>query len=609
MASARLPRFPRGPGYLDPRRIGSPFAWATTLLFVGVMVLWTIVTPAFRSADEPQHVNSVLRLVEGGGWPAPAHALMSPEVLRAKTLSGFSAEDGQRSSWGWETMVPGVRPDIAEGDLIYFAPYSLQQPTPPDERLPFSELTLTQDVDLSRYLDQMTQHPPLYYGVEAAVVHVAGADEWRFDRALALMRWVSVALVAPLPLFAWSVAVRLTGRRRIGDVASALPLAVPQLAAFGGSVNNDALVFGLGGLLVVLMARLLTGDGSWRTSTSIGLVLGLALLTKGTLLIAIPVVGVAVLVAGRRTLSWRWPQLLVRLGAVWGVAFAVGGWWWALNWVRYGTVQPSGWNAEYAADLVVEGPRDSVVEFAVPFAARVATSFWGKFGWLELALPAPLVLALTVLLLGCVLLAFRRQEAGHRGSLIVLLSVSALMLVLLFQQLYATHLSNGQYGGMQGRYLFGGLVGLLAAAAIGIGTLVRPGGRAERWLPVEVLVLTGGVALYGLWFGFRGYYLEIGWSAGAAWQRMVDWSPWPEWLILTAFVGVAGAAALAVGAGAVSALRPTVPPDVAGPAGPVAATVRTNTGDDRVADTAWIPVAQATSRRPPRAAGAWPGRG
>ena len=63
--------------------VGSPVAWVATVLFVGLMVLWTIVTAGFRNPDEPQHVNSVLRIAEGGGWPAPADAYMSPEVLRA----------------------------------------------------------------------------------------------------------------------------------------------------------------------------------------------------------------------------------------------------------------------------------------------------------------------------------------------------------------------------------------------------------------------------------------------------------------------------------------------------------------------------------------------
>ena len=40
------------------------------------------------------------------------------------------------------------------------------------------------------------------YAVEAGAYRLLGAQDWRFDRALALMRLVSLVLVAPLPLMA-----------------------------------------------------------------------------------------------------------------------------------------------------------------------------------------------------------------------------------------------------------------------------------------------------------------------------------------------------------------------------------------------------------------------
>jgi len=183
-----------------PGRLGTPLAWTATVLFVLLMVLWTIVTPGFRNPDEPQHVNSVLRVAEGGGWPRPSEAYMAPEVLRAKVLTGFSAVDGQEGPWAGGTLLPGLRAGVTDENLMYYALFSLQNPTPVDDRLPFDQLELDQGVDLSHHGDQMTQHPPLYYAVNAGVVRAAGALDWRFDRTLALMRLVSVALVAPLPL-------------------------------------------------------------------------------------------------------------------------------------------------------------------------------------------------------------------------------------------------------------------------------------------------------------------------------------------------------------------------------------------------------------------------
>jgi 4-amino-4-deoxy-L-arabinose transferase-like glycosyltransferase len=534
--------------------LGSPMAWVATAVFVGVMVLWTIVTPGFRNPDEPQHVNSVLRIAEGGGWPAPAEAYMAPEVLRAKTLTGFSAIDGQQGPWAGGTLLPGIRPGIPEADLMYYALFSHQVPTPPGERLPFSELQLAPGVDLSQHGDQMTQHPPLYYGLSGTVVWATGALDWRFDRALALMRLVDVALVAPLPLMIFTVVRRITGRRRLADAASFLPIAIPQLGALGGSVSNDALVIALGGLLTVFLARILTGDRSMRTLLAAAGVLGLALLTKGTMLAAVPVAGLAVAVGARRIPPMPWKSTVLRLAVLWVPAFAIGGWWWVLNYVRYGTLQPAGVPEDGLARLVSDRQRFSVWEFAEVFWQKITATFWGTFGQLELPLPGALVLTATVVLLVSVALSLRQRES--RTPLLVLLSFLALMIVALFATTYLSHLANGRFAGIQGRYLYGGLVALLAAVAVGVGGWSRPSGRFERCLTPLVSLGVAGLAAYGLSVAFHGYYVDSGWSVEAAWQRMIDWSPWPAWSINGLLVGLVGLVLAAFALSVVSALRP-----------------------------------------------------
>jgi 4-amino-4-deoxy-L-arabinose transferase-like glycosyltransferase len=507
-------------------------------VFLAVMVLWTVVTPAFRSPDEPQHVNSVLRLAEGDGWPPPAEAFVRPEVLRAKTLTGFSAVDGQLGNWIGGTLLPGVRPQIPEEDLRFFVPYSGQPVTPPEDRLPFGELELSPGVDPRMHGDQMTQHPPLYYAVNAAIVTATGSLSWPFDRTLILMRLVSVAMVMWVPLMAFSVTRTLTGNRRLADLAAVLPLAVPQLAALGGSVQNDALVILLGGLVAVLLAKVLRGDRTWRTLVVLGVTLGLGLLTKGSLLALVPVVGLAVVVGARRGPPLGWRPAVLRLAVVWVVAFAVGGWWWAVNILRYGTIQPSGVPAEHEPSVGSGADTKSLVEFAGVFWAKITNTFWGTFGQLELPLPRPLVIVLSLLLLALVGLGLRRRPS--RLPLLVLLAVFVLTAALVFWQMYESHLRTGQFAGIQGRYLYGALVPVFAAAAIGAGALVPEGGRLERWLPALLLPPVLLSAAFGLWVGFRGYYVDVGWTVAEAWQQMTDWSPLPD----SAVRGLAGAVLL-----------------------------------------------------------------
>jgi 4-amino-4-deoxy-L-arabinose transferase-like glycosyltransferase len=413
---------------------------------------------------------------------------------------------------------------IPESEQRFYALFAGQEVTPPEDRLPFDELRLTRPVELWRHGDQMTQHPPLYYAVSAGVVRGLGALDWPFDRALWLMRLVSVAMVMWLPLLAFATVRTLTGDRRLADVASLLPLAVPQLASLGGSVQNDALVILLGGVATMLLSRVLRGDRSWRTLLLVAVTLGLALVTKGSLLLLVPVVGLAVVVGLRRAAALRWPATLVRLAAVWGVAFVVGGWWWALNLVRYGTVQPEG--IAIPVTDAPGSPRSSLGEFAGIFWERITTSFWGCFGLLELPLARAVVVVLTVGTLVLVGLSLRRS--GLRLALGVLLSLLVLTAALVFWQTYQDHLATGVYGGLQGRYLYGGLVPLFAAMAVGLGTLGRENGRLRAWLPAVLLPLVLVTAAYGLWVGFSGFYLELDWSLGSAWGRMVGWSPWSD---------------------------------------------------------------------------------
>jgi 4-amino-4-deoxy-L-arabinose transferase-like glycosyltransferase len=531
------------------RRAGTPLAWVATLLFALLMVAWTIVTPGFRNPDEPQHVNSVLRVAEGEGWPPPSKAYMAPEVLRAKTLTGFSAIDGQVGNWAGGTLLPGVRAGVAPQDLMFYALFSLQSPTPVDDRLPFDALTLEPGVDLAQHGDQMTQHPPLYYAVDAGVLRAFGALDWRFDRTLALMRLCSVAMVLPLPLLAAATARRFTRRRRVADLAAFLPLAVPQLAALGGSVTNDALVILLGGVLTYGLARVLTGDRTWRTVVLVGVTLGLALLTKGTMLAAVPVAGLAVVVGARRAVALPWGPVLGRLAVVWGIGFGIGGWWWAVNYLRYGTFQPDGVPQDGLAGLVVDRPRVSVWAFGDVFWDKMTLTFWGDFGQLELPLAQPLVVALTVVLVLLALLAFRAR--GKRVPLLILLSFPVAVLLALFAGTYSAHLVYGRFGGIQGRYVYGGLIIILVAVALGLGEIARLAGRAGRAVLPVVVALALANAGYAMWFAFRGYYLDVDWTLAEGWERMVQWSPWPEWAVAGLGVAILLVGLIALGLAAV----------------------------------------------------------
>jgi hypothetical protein len=77
-------------------------ALASVLLFL-VSLAWAVVTPALRGADEGAHLNSVVRLAEGGGWPQPGDARYEDEIRDVTARPQPRREDVGRSS-------PGRRP-------------------------------------------------------------------------------------------------------------------------------------------------------------------------------------------------------------------------------------------------------------------------------------------------------------------------------------------------------------------------------------------------------------------------------------------------------------------------------------------------------------------
>src|SRR5687768_4159334 len=72
---------------------------ASGLLFV-VCLMWAVMTPGTRAPDELQHLNSIIRLADGGGWPEPGDARVTSGVLESRDEAGATLD-------GVRTYVPG----------------------------------------------------------------------------------------------------------------------------------------------------------------------------------------------------------------------------------------------------------------------------------------------------------------------------------------------------------------------------------------------------------------------------------------------------------------------------------------------------------------------
>ncbi len=516
------------------------FVVLASLLLLLVSLSWAALTPGFRAPDEVQHLNSVVRLAEGDGWPKPGDAFVREEVIDARELSG-STQDGKR------TYLPG---SVNGGpDSLRFAEVP---PTGVAERESLDGLD-DEPTD-TRSIDQMTQHPPGYYALAAVVYDAAQVGEWRYDRALFLLRALGALMIAvTVPVSCFVAARELTGLEWAGRLAAFAPLLVPQLGFVGGSVTNDAAAIAVAAVLWAALLKVLCSGPSRRRLLVLGLAVAAALWTKGTALSLIPGAFLAIPLAYRRSRGgalrdWGRPAA-VSTGLVMAGAFVLGGWWWALNIVRFGSLQPAAYYTPQGAMSPL-----GIFEFAEIFARRIRQSFFGDIGLLEAPMPDWFTLSLLwVFLVLCGVGLLSRRRLGAR--LIILLGLG-LTVGILFTTTYSAHLHTLNLPGLQGRYLFVLIVPLAALLAAGLVRIGRVARLSGVWLGGGVAAVGLVVALLGLGFGFRIYYVEPGRSWGDAVDLFLGWSPWSPIVIAGLLSSlVLCALALALLLGRVSALH------------------------------------------------------
>ena len=489
-----------------------------TLLWAALLLGWLQLAPLYRAADETTHVDLVLRVADGGSYAEPGTLEVDPQVRASFPLAGLSTAE---------------RPELA----AYF-PLPFDSTDVPARDRSFAELPTPRD--LPRQVNQMTQHPPLYYLLLAGGSRLLpGFDGWSFQVQIGVLRLLSALLLLPLPALAAAAARRLGAAAPVATAAALLPLAVPQLAHVGASVNNDVLLTLLGAAAAGPLIAVGRGDVTRRTGAVLGVLLGLALLTKAL------AVGLLAWAAMAYALAVLGPSRGARLRAITsgalaaGLALAVGGWWWVANLVRYGTVQPQG--------LPAFVPRDTdpdLTVFTLGVLERLTASTWGNFGWLEVQVPeAVRVVAALVVVLALVLALSRRLDVpwGRPASAVALVAF-CLQVAVVYQQSLKNYLRGGYYAGLQGRYLFSFVAVLAALVAIGLARVLP-----RHRLPLAALAGVLALQLVGVLTALHGFW----WPAGEGLRRALAvqsaWAPFPRPVTALAVLVASVAVALLVG--------------------------------------------------------------
>jgi 4-amino-4-deoxy-L-arabinose transferase-like glycosyltransferase len=202
-----------------------------------------------------------------------------------------------------------------------------------------------------------------------------------------LLRLVSVALGA---ITVWAVfhlgRVLFPAQPAIPLAMAALTAFTPQFLFMSAVANNDNAATAFSAL-VLWQAAALLGDTErpsiWKRSLTLGLLLGLGLLSKANLIALLPIVGLAILVSSIRSqgASTR-GQIWTTAGGLllaFGLTAALSGWYFFRNWTLYG--DPLGWAFTLQVSALREGPLTlDVLAWLVKGLYR---SFW--LGWIGIA--------------------------------------------------------------------------------------------------------------------------------------------------------------------------------------------------------------------------------
>ena len=224
---------------------------------------------------------------------------------------------------------------------------------------------------------------PLYYGLDAAFGRLTGVDEFTGEDSQGgvRLRYLNALFGALTVLGVYFLSVWGFQRRDVGVLAAAIAALLPMNVALSGAISNDPLLFALCTWTLAICARCVRDGWTRKRALAVGILVGLAILTKATALILFPVVGVAFLLK-------RPKPIKAAICVASALLLAIP--WWIRNQQIYG--DPLGLKA--FQELFAAAPKaGDLMSYFGPFGYWInfvgwwtARSFFGVFGYMDIFL-------------------------------------------------------------------------------------------------------------------------------------------------------------------------------------------------------------------------------
>jgi len=293
------------------------------VLLVGIGYL--SILPPFEGFDEYVHYSSVRQVADTRTVPIFGRSFIDQTVV-------------DYASHGPMPWSSGAPPFAGLGHMTYpsfFANpaavthYEVYRNNPPQERF-------TPGADEN----YEAQHPPLYYLLMAAIMRAA--DGFSFVDQILLLRLVSYILAWTGFALGWYATQSYSGKPIPQGAATGylfFPFVVPMFFGEFARIGNDSLCLFLLGLAYILSLAVFYRDDGVAKPVTLGVILGLGLLTKAFF---IPIIaGYSLFIALRAWQVRHLHAMLCRqlsiLGLVIVPALILGGGWYVYDFIVYGS--------------------------------------------------------------------------------------------------------------------------------------------------------------------------------------------------------------------------------------------------------------------------------